>query len=114
MSRRRAERGQATVEFLAVLPLAGLAVLVAWQLAVAGQAVWLSGAAARAAARAHAVGLDARSAARAVLPDRLRTGLQVQAREGGEVRVEVPIPSVIGRRRLAGVDAAARFEPQAP
>ncbi|MEA2226926.1 MAG: hypothetical protein QOF04_556, partial [Solirubrobacteraceae bacterium] len=48
------ERGQATVELVALLPLLMLVALAAWQGVVAGQAIWLSGSAARAAARAEA------------------------------------------------------------
>jgi peroxiredoxin len=43
------ERGQATVEFVALLPLLVLVGFAAWQAAVAGQAIWLAGSAARAA-----------------------------------------------------------------
>jgi pilus assembly protein CpaE len=58
MARGHGQRGQATVEAVATLPFVVLVVLVCWQLAVAGQALWLSGAAARAAARAQALGHD--------------------------------------------------------
>jgi hypothetical protein len=68
---RAAQDGQAAVELVAVLPFVALLAMVLWQLAVAGQAGWLVGGAARAAARAHAVGGDAADAARAVLPPRL-------------------------------------------
>ena len=52
---------------VALLPLVALLAMVLWQAAVAGQAVWLAGSAARAAARAHAVGGQPLNAARDVL-----------------------------------------------
>jgi hypothetical protein len=106
--------GQAAVELVAVLPLVALVALALWQLAVAGQAAWLSGAAARAAARAHAVGGDEAAAARGVLPGRLERGLRVKARGDGSVEVEVGVPSVAGAHRIATIHARARFEPQSP
>ena len=113
MSRLRSQRGQATVELVALLPLTVLVVAVAWQLVLAGQAVWLAGAAARAAARAHAVGGDAAAAARRVLPARLERGMRVVARDDGSVTVAVPVPGVLGPRRLATISERARFVPQA-
>jgi hypothetical protein len=106
------ERGQATVELVAVLPFVAVLALVLWQLAVAGQAAWLASSAARAAARAQAVRGDPAAAARGVLPDRLEHGLRVRARGDGSVAVSVPVPSVVGRAQLASVGARARFEPQ--
>jgi hypothetical protein len=108
------EDGQATVELVALLPLLVLVVAAAWQLAVAGQAVWLAGSAARAAARAHAVGRDAAAAARGVLPARLERSLRVRARRDGSVAVAVSVPTVLGNHRLATVTERARFAPQAP
>jgi pilus assembly protein CpaE len=112
MERRRAQRGQATVEAVATLPFVVLVVLVAWQLAVAGQALWLSGSAARAAARAQALGLDPAAAARGTLPGPLDRGVRVRATDDGAVRVSVAIPAVIGHWRVGSVGARARFEPQ--
>lgn len=110
----RRESGQASVELVAVLPLVALVALSLWQLAVAGQAAWLSGAAARAAARAHAVDGDEAAAARGVLPPRLEHGLRVHAREDGSVEVRLAVPSVVGARRLTTIRSRARFEPQSP
>ncbi len=107
------ERGQAAVELVAVLPFVAVLALLLWQLAVAGQAAWLAGSAARAAARAQAVKGDPVAAARGVLPDRLETGLRVHARTDGSVAVSVAVPSVVGHARLTSVGARARFEPQA-
>ena len=94
----RRERGQASVEFLAVLPIAVLLALAGWQVALAGQAVWLSGNAARAAARAQAVGRDPAGAARSALPSYLRPGLAVRA-DGARVAVRVAVPFVLRRWR---------------
>ena len=107
------QRGQATVEFVAVLPLVAVVGFAVWQAAVAGQAMWLAGAAARAAARAEAIGAEPEPAARRVLPPRLEDGLRVRAPEGGGVTVTLRIPSVVGGS-LASTSARARFVPQAP
>jgi hypothetical protein len=104
--------GQAAVELVAVLPFVALIAAVLWQVAVAGQAAWLAGSAARAAARAQAVGGDATAAARGVLPSRLEHGLRVRAGTNGAVTVSVPVPLIAGSGRLTTVDAQARFEPQ--
>ena len=61
-----AQRGQAAVELVAVLPLVAALLAALWQLALIGDASWSAAGAARAAARAEAVGLDPRAAARAV------------------------------------------------
>jgi hypothetical protein len=106
------ESGQATVELVAVLPVVALLAMLLWQLAVAGQAAWLAGAAARAAARAEAVGGDASAAARGVLPRRLERGLRVHADKDGAVRVTLELPAVVGGR-LTTIQSRARFEPQA-
>src|SRR5205809_2749572 len=111
MRAARDERGQASVELVALLPLIALIALVCWQAVVVGQAIWLSGAAARGAARAEAGGADAEAGARAALPPARERGLRVRtAREG--VRVVVAVPSVVGGWRLGGVTASARFPSQ--
>jgi hypothetical protein len=104
------ERGQASVEFLAVLPAALLLALAGWQLALAGQAIWLSANAARAGARAQAVGRDPRSAARSTLPSYLRRGLAVRA-HGARVSVRVALPLVLRRWRTPlRIGASASLE----
>jgi hypothetical protein len=108
------ERGQATVEVVAVLPLLALVGFAVWQAAVAGQAIWLAGAAARAAARAEALGADPAAAARGALPPRLEDGVRVRTRDGGGVTVTVRIPSVVGDGSVGRTSAAARFVPQTP
>jgi hypothetical protein len=108
-----AARGQASVELVALLPLLAIVVALAWQAIVAGQAVWLAGAAARAAARAEAVGGDRAAAVRAVLPPRLERGLSVTGRAGG-VEVALRVPSVLSDGSVATVRREARFPSQAP
>jgi len=106
------ERGQAAVELVALLPVVVLLGALLWQAAIAGQVVWLAGSAARAAARAHAGGSDTARAARGVLPEDLEDGMRVRARSDGAVEVTLPVRSIFGSKRLASVDAEARFEPQ--
>ncbi|UGS35193.1 hypothetical protein [Capillimicrobium parvum] len=106
------ERGQASVELVAVLPLVVLLGLLCWQAVVAGQAVWLSGAAARAAARADALGDDPRAAARRVLPGALAAGVRAKGDGGGSVTVRVAIPAVVGGIELTAVTAKAHFASQ--
>jgi hypothetical protein len=106
------EDGQASVELVALLPLIGLLVLVLWQAALAGEAVWLAGTAARAAARAHAVGADPTTAARTVLPRRFERELAVRPASDGTVAVAVAVPALIGGATLTTVSTRARFEAQ--
>ncbi len=89
-SSSRREDGTASVELIAVVPFLLLAVLVAAQIALAGQALWSAGIAARVAARAAIVGKDAKVAARRALPPALRDGAQVSADVGVSVRVRIP------------------------
>lgn len=109
-----AARGQASVEFVALLPALALVAALAWQAVVAGQVLWLAGAAARAAARAEAVGGDRAAAVRAVLPERLEQGMSVTARSRGGVEVALRVPSVLSAGSLTTVRREARFPPQAP
>ncbi|HEX5145983.1 MAG TPA: hypothetical protein VFV85_03095 [Conexibacter sp.] len=109
--RHGSEAGQAAVELVALLPLVGLLVALLWQALLAGEAVWLSGGAARAAARAVAVGGDPAEAARAVLPARLERGLRVERGGDGDVSLVVQVPSVLGGA-LASFTTRARFEAQ--
>ena len=83
------QSGQASVELVATLPLVLLIALVAWQVALTGETLWLCANAARAAARATAVGRDAAAAARSALPAALERGLRVSRAGSGAVRVEV-------------------------
>jgi hypothetical protein len=109
----RSCRGQATVELVALLPLLAVLLGVLWQAAVAGQAVWLAGSAARAAARATAVDGDAPAAARRVLPERLERGLVVRRLDPDKgVRVAIAVPAVLGGGRLTTVSASALLQHQ--
>ena len=107
---REGEDGQATVELVAVLPVLGLIVVLAWQAVVAGQTWWLAGAAAREAARASALGGDPEVAARRVLPRGAR--VDAQAARDGAIRLRLAIPAVAPGLRLGSVTARARMEPQ--
>src|SRR5215218_189494 len=93
------ERGQAAVEFVAVLPFVMLAALVAWQLVLVGHVAWDAAGAARSGARAAIVGRDVGGAARSALPRSLRSGTRVVGGAAGGVRVSVPIPLVVYRGR---------------
>jgi sugar/nucleoside kinase (ribokinase family) len=108
----RSRDGQATVELVAVLPLVGVLVALLWQALLAGEAVWLSGGAARAAARAAAVGADPERAARAVLPRRFAQELGVRRSSDGAVAVTIRIPSAFGGGPLGATTARAQFEAQ--
>lgn len=111
----RGQRGQATVETVALLPLVVLLGALAWQAVVAGQALWMSASAARAAARAAAVGADPRTAARSALTPRLARGLEVRTnhRDGAAtVRVAIRVPSVLTSGSLLTVESHAAFPEQ--
>ena len=91
-----------------MVPFLLLAVLVAAQLTLAGQALWSVGVSARAGARAALVGRDAEQAARRALPHSLRGGAEVD--DSGAVAVRVQIPRVVPMPRLT-VRAEAALEP---
>ena len=93
---KESERGQASVEFLGVLPAALLVALAGWQAALAGQTAWLAGNAARVAARAQAVGHDPEAAARSALPSDLRRGVVVRS-AGDRVFIRVRLPLLLKR-----------------
>lgn len=86
----RREGGTASVELIAVVPFLLLAVLVAAQIGLVGQALWSAGIAARAGARAALVGRDAEPAARRALPESMRHGAEVGGGDAVSVRVVVP------------------------
>ena len=104
------ERGQASIELVAVLPVVLLVGAIVWQLALAGHTAWLTANAARAGARADAVGRDAAAAARSALPRSLERGLEVERLRGGGVRVSVRVPLVVpGWRTPLRVVAVSSF-----
>jgi hypothetical protein len=107
------ERGAASVELVATLPLIGLALLVAVQIAIAGAALWSAAIAARVGARAETVGGESRAAARRALPSPLRDDAAVSDGDGVQVRVRVPalIPGLpriaVGARSSLGDTSVA-------
>lgn len=105
----RREVGTASVELVAVVPFLLLAVLVAAQIGLAGEALWSAGIAARAGARAALVGGDAELAARRALPSPLRAGAEVSEGEG--VSVRVGIPALLPGLPQLSVAAKAALEP---
>jgi len=105
------QRGQAAVETVAILPLVAVVAAIAWQVVVAGQAIWMAGGAARAAARAEAIGADREAAARRALPPRLEQGLRTLAEDDGVV-VRVRIPAVLSGIRLGTATARAHLRDQ--
>ncbi|HEY7257239.1 MAG TPA: hypothetical protein VH476_11220 [Solirubrobacterales bacterium] len=106
-SSRGGEAGTASIELIGVLPFLLLSILIAAQLALAGQALWSAGVAARAGARAALVGGDAATAARAALPPSMRRGARVG--DDGHVSVEVPVPRLMPALPPLSVAASARL-----
>lgn len=97
------ERGQATVEAMAAIPLLLLAGSIALQLLLAGYSLTLADGAAEAGALALASGRPAKSAAREALPGWARDRVEIAVR-GGEVTVRLrppsPIPALADRLAL--------------
>jgi pilus assembly protein CpaE len=111
MAPRASERGQATVELVALLPAVLLVGLLVWQVALAGHAAWATANAARVAARAVAVDRDAERAARSALPKGLERGLRVRRNDDGLVEVGVRVPLVVRAwGSIATVRARARLK----
>ena len=102
---RRSASGQASVEFVALLPALAAFLVIAAQTAVVGWGLWAAGNAARAGARAQEVGSDAKAAARRALPGALRHGAVIRDADG--VRVRVRIPALVPGVRLPSVSAAS-------
>jgi TadE-like protein len=100
--------GQASVEFVAVLPVLTVCLVIAAQAVVAGWALWSAGNAARAGARAEHVGSDAEAAARRALPGALRAGAAIRSGDG--VRVRVRVPALVPGVALPSVAAAAKLD----
>ena len=106
------DKGQASAELVAVLPLVLLVAAIGWQLALAGWSAWACANAARVAARADAVGGDEEAAARSALPDSLERGLRVERREGAAVRVRLPVPLILRHWRSPVTVSASAGLPQ--
>jgi hypothetical protein len=103
----RRESAQASVEFVALLPLLAAFLVIAAQTVVVGWALWSAGNAARAGARAAEVGSDAEAAARHALPGSLRSGAEIK--DGDGVRVRVRVPALVPGVELPEVSAASRL-----
>jgi hypothetical protein len=88
------ERGQATVELLAAIPLLLIAGAIALQLLLAGYALTLADGAAEAGALALAAGRPAKSAAQQSLPSWAEDSAEIAVR-GGEVTVRLAPPSLL-------------------
>lgn len=109
MPARTSEHGQASVELVALLPLAALILLALVQAGLAGYAAWSATTAARAGARALAVGADVERAVRAAAPIGGR-GARI-TRDEDVITVRVTVPSVLPVA-IGTVAGAARFEVQ--
>jgi hypothetical protein len=104
------QRGQASVELVALVPLLLAVGLAAAQLLAVGYSSVLAGNAAEAGALAVAGGGDARAAAKDALPGWSRARVSVQ---GGEVRVELRPPTLL--RVLTGaLEVSAEAAVEAP
>ena len=100
--------GQASVEFLAALPLLLVLAAFATQALAVGYAGVLAGNAAEAAALAMAGGGDPRAAARAALPGWSRAHAHVTV-DGGEIHLRLRPPALLhalGRRLEVHAEAA--------
>jgi pilus assembly protein CpaE len=104
MSANRSERGQASVELVAVLPFVVLLAALVLQLAIVGYGLWTSANAARAGARAAHVGGDPREAARSAVPRQFRRGFEAR---GDPLDVSFRVPSLIPGVESIPVGAAA-------
>jgi hypothetical protein len=104
-----AERGQAAVELVALLPLLAAVALGALQALAAGAAFELAGHAAHSGAVALAEGRDGAAAARAAVPGWSRGRIAVTVR-GSRVRVRLTPPALVpglGSRLAATATADA-------
>jgi hypothetical protein len=99
------ERGTASVELVAAVPFLLLALAVAAQIALAGQALWSASVAARAGARAALVGADPQVAARRTLPATMRAGAEVSEEDDEGIGVKVPVPTLLPQLPVVKVGA---------
>ena len=103
--------GQASVEFVSVLPALAVCLILAGQAVAAGWALWSAGVAARAGARAEEVGGDPEAAARRSLPAPLRSGAVIRSGDG--VRVRVHVPPLVPGVELPSVAASSTLDASA-
>jgi hypothetical protein len=100
--------GQASVEFVSILPVLAVCLILAGQAVAAGWALWSAGVAARAGARAVEVGGDPQAAARRSLPAPLRRGAVIRSDDG--VRVRVRVPALVPGLELPSVAASSTLD----
>jgi hypothetical protein len=100
--------GQASVEFVAVLPALAVCLVLAGQTVAAGWALWSAGVAARAGARAEHIGGDAEAVARHALPGPLRNDAVIFSDDG--VRVRVRVPALVPGVELPSVAASSTLD----
>jgi len=103
--------GQASVEFVAILPALAVCLILAGQAVAAGWALWSAGMAARVGARAEKVGGDPEAAARRALPGPLRRSAAIRSDDG--VRVSVRVPSLVPGVELPAVVASSTLNASA-
>ncbi len=104
--------GQASIELLAVLPVAAVVAITAAQVLAAGVSAELAGHAAEAAAIAILREEDPRAAAREALPGWSRDRVRVRV-TGRSVRVRLPPPALVpGLAEVLTASAAADAGPR--
>jgi pilus assembly protein CpaE len=101
------DSGQASVEFVGLLPALAVCLILAAQGVAAAWALWAAGNAARAGARAEQVGTDAARVARQALPGLLRDGARISDDDG--IRVSVRVPGLLPGVTMPTVDAASKL-----
>jgi hypothetical protein len=89
-----AQRGQATVETMILLPVVVLLAIAAWQGVLIGWTAVEAQDAARQAARAALGGERVADAARAAVPGSMREGLEARTTDGA-ITVRVHVPSIL-------------------
>jgi hypothetical protein len=105
MLSRSRQRGQASVELVAAVPILLCVVLALGQAAVAGYALWSAASAARVGARAALVDGDIEGAALSAVPDWLERDVRVEG--SGPVEVALSAPSLLPGLPSIPVEAAA-------
>lgn len=110
-SLRSRESGQATVEFLAVVPLVFLLGWGVWQAALAGITAERAARIAHNAARAQAVGGAPANEVKRLLPKSLARSARITQTDS-KVTVRLRVPSVIPGLQLGTVSATAAFPRQ--
>lgn len=105
------ERGQASVELVALVPLLILLAAFAAQLLAVGYTLWSAAEAARAGARAAYVGADPERVAARAVPTVLEP---LRVREAGAaIEVSLPVPRLLPMLPRIPVTAAAGLDPGA-